>query len=112
MNSHDKAYFRTRTTMRIEELSNASVLSSDARKTIELDQQSVGRLSRMDAIQNKAIADAADSRRRQEIMALPIALKRLEEGDFGYCFDCGEIIERARLETNPALLKCRDCAMG
>ncbi len=112
MNSLDLAYFRTEILNRLEALSEAGRFSAGSREIVELDQQSVGRLSRMDAIQNKAIADAAEQMRKQEAKSLLQALQRMKEEEFGFCVDCGQDIERARLEANPALVKCRDCALG
>lgn len=37
------------------------------------------------------------------------ALKRLEEGQYGYCFACGEEISERRLRALPFAVRCRDC---
>src|ERR1700742_3616953 len=37
------------------------------------------------------------------------ALRRLEEGTFGYCFECGEEISERRLRALPFALRCKDC---
>src|SRR5262249_13084770 len=37
------------------------------------------------------------------------ALRRLEEGTFGYCFECGEEIAERRLRALPFALRCKDC---
>jgi DnaK suppressor protein len=37
------------------------------------------------------------------------ALRRLEEGTFGYCFECGEEIAERRLRALPFAVRCRDC---
>lgn len=81
-----------------------------ARAPVELDQQAVGRLSRMDALQVQAMAEAEEARRRRRIEALRAALKRIEDGTFGECLACGEEIAPARLEADPALTTCIDCA--
>lgn len=81
-------------------------------KTVELDQQAVGRLSRMDALQNQAMAQATARRRvveRQRIMA---ALDRLDSGEYGYCTECGDEIAHARLATDPAIPRCAACMRG
>ncbi|WP_339106912.1 TraR/DksA family transcriptional regulator [Roseovarius rhodophyticola] len=36
----------------------------------------------------------------------------MDEGEFGYCDDCGEEIAEGRLRLDPAALKCVDCARG
>ena len=64
--------------------------------TVPLDQQSVGRLSRMDAMQRQAMAQATMRRRAAERLRIKAALDRLEDGEYGYCTDCGEDIARRR----------------
>ena len=97
---------------RIEELQELDEGAETARATVMLDQQSVGRLSRMDAIQQQAMAKASHARRKQEISALQQALVRIEEDEFGYCEDCGDETSEKRLAINPAIRKCIDCAKG
>lgn len=92
------------------ELVALSESADDDRKPVELDQQSVGRLSRMDSLQVQAMAKAADARRAQEIRRIDAALLRLEEGDYGWCVECGEAIEVKRLEIDPAAPRCSGCA--
>jgi len=92
------------------ELVDLSESADDDRKPVELDQQSVGRLSRMDSLQVQAMAKAADARRAQEIRRIDAALQRLEEGDYGWCVECGEAIEVKRLEIDPAAPRCSGCA--
>lgn len=38
------------------------------------------------------------------------ALKRIEEGNFGYCKKCGKLIDTDRLSSNPFASVCIDCA--
>lgn len=84
--------------------------TAEDRKPVELDQQSVGRLSRMDAMQQQAMASAQDARRNGRIRALNAALQRLDAGEFGWCNECGDFIGLKRLELDPAVMRCRDCA--
>lgn len=86
--------------------------SADERATVELDQQAQGRLSRMDAMQRQAMARATQARRNARIACIDAALKRIAEGEFGYCVDCGEAIEPARLAADPTIALCRDCMGG
>ena len=37
------------------------------------------------------------------------ALTRLEEGEYGYCFECGEDIVEQRLRALPFAVRCKDC---
>ena len=80
--------------------------------TVHLDQQSVGRLSRMDAMQRQAMAQANQRRRTARKQRLFAALGRLEEGEYGYCTDCGEDVHPDRLALDPAVALCISCARG
>lgn len=82
----------------------------DAAATVELDQARLGRLSRMDALQQQAMAREAQRRRRQEIGRIEAALERLDAGEYGWCVTCGEPIADARLELDPACTRCIACA--
>jgi DnaK suppressor protein len=92
------------------ELEALSREAAEDRKPVELDQQSVGRLSRQDSLQVQAMAKAADARRAQEIRRIDAALQRVEEGEYGFCVACGEAIEPKRLEIDPAAPRCAACA--
>ena len=93
------------------ELEAASTDTSAAdRAPVELDQTSVGRLSRIDAMQVQAMALATERRRKAELARVYAALERLDSGEFGYCEICGEEIAPARLEHNPAVTTCIGCA--
>jgi DnaK suppressor protein len=102
--------FRDRLEQRIHRLKQQQDASSDQRSTVTLDQQSVGRLSRMDAMQQQAMALATDRRRQVEISKALAALETLSDDDFGYCQECGESIGAARLNHDPALILCIGCA--
>ena len=81
-----------------------------AEATVELDQQRVGRLSRMDALQQQAMAKASGQRTKLELQRIAGALGRIETGDFGYCLQCGELIAPARLDVDPTAILCVSCA--
>ena len=93
-----------------DSLDDLSDATEDERRPVELDQQSVGRLSRMDAMQVQAMAQAVEGRRRQRQAQIAAALKRLDEGEFGYCVVCGEDIPIKRLEVDLTAARCVDCA--
>lgn len=86
--------------------------SAEARAPVTLDQQSVGRLSRMDALQGQSIAQAAEQRRATEMARIDAALIRIDDGSYGECLRCGEEIAEKRLEIDPAATLCVDCARG
>ena len=102
--------FRARLRARRAELAAADRETAQWRGPVELDQQSVGRLSRMDAMQQQAMAEAEARRRQAEIARIDAALKRIEEGEYGWCLECGEAIAPRRLEIDPAVARCIGCA--
>ncbi len=106
------ATFRDLIRARLAELENEEALGREGQAVVELDQQAVGRLSRMDALQNQAMAKAGKARRGVETERLRAALARIEAGEFGYCEDCGEPIVEGRLRLDPATLRCVSCAAG
>ena len=90
----------------LREISDNSRLS---RAPVTLDQQSVGRLSRIDAMQQQPMDLAKEERRSKRLAILFAALKRMDEDEFGYCLRCGEDIPPARLEVDPAVTLCVYC---
>ena len=106
----DIADYRQRIEGELTELARASADAKDARAPVELDQQSVGRLSRMDAMQVQAMAKETERRRQGRIEALQAALKRIDGEEFGFCIACGEAIAEKRLDLDPAVSTCIDCA--
>ena len=112
MNASAEAEIREIILQKLAELEEQDRLGRDGQAVVELDQQAVGRLSRMDALQSQAMAKATQAQREIQVKALNAALKRMEDDDYGYCLDCGEDIPDARLKLNPAVLKCMSCATG
>ena len=97
----------------IERQAELKALDQEAaswRDTVELDQQSVGRLSRMDAMQQQEMAQAEARRRTSDLARIEIALNRVAEGEYGWCAECGEPIAFRRLEIDPAAALCIGCA--
>lgn len=86
---------------------NAQQKEHDA---VELDQTRTGRLSRMDALQQQAMAQAEQRRAVVNLQGIDAALRRIDSGDFGYCLDCDEPIAQGRLEADPAIGLCVRCA--
>lgn len=112
MNDPDLARFRALIETRLASLGQEDDLGAAGQATVELDQQAVGRLSRQDALQNQAMAKATHARRQIERTRLRAALDRIDEGEFGYCEDCGDAIPEGRLTLDPAATRCVDCASG
>ena len=94
------------------ELLKQTEITQEDRKPVELDQSQVGRLSRMDAMQVQEMALEQERRREIGIQRINAALKRIAEGEYGFCLDCGEQISSKRLEFDLATPLCVDCASG
>lgn len=109
MDENDIEHFRAKLLSLKEALEDIQTSSSDSTKPVQLDQQSVGRLSRMDAMQAQQMARASAERRKQELVRIAGALRRIESGDFGYCFVCGDEIDHRRLAIDPAVTRCLAC---
>lgn len=77
---------------------------------VELDQAKVGRLSRMDAMQAQAMAQASAGRREQMLRRIDAALIRIDNDDYGNCQECDEPINPKRLEFDPTVTLCITCA--
>lgn len=102
-----KALLARREALEAEDATNA-----DSRDTVELQQDAVGRLSRMDAMQQQAMAQATERRRSAERARITAALERIDEGEWGYCLKCGEEIAEKRLKHDPSVANCVKCASG
>jgi DnaK suppressor protein len=114
MDEPDDAELRHRYTDRLgEELAAVEAVSQARRadrRPVELDQQSVGRLSCMDAMHGQAMAAAGEVRRQGRVRALRAALSRLDSHEFGWCTACGDFIGLDRLDLDPAMMRCVGCA--
>lgn len=94
---------------RLAALDAEDAATAGARSVVELDQSATGRLSRMDALQHQAMAQAQQRRRAAERLRIRAALERLDLGEYGFCTDCGEAIPADRLAIDPALARCAEC---
>ncbi len=110
MKDAENARFKTILETRRAELKILSRDSAAARKPVELDQQSVGRLTRQDAMQQQAMANAQEVRRVNEHRKIDAALARIDHSDYGWCEECGEAIAVRRLEIDPTAMRCAACA--
>jgi DnaK suppressor protein len=109
MEKADLEQFRMNLLQLRTELRDLEESGKDAAKPVELDQASVGRLSRMDAMQAQQMAQATDRRRQQQVARIEAALRRIESGDYGYCYVCGEEIDIRRLAVDPTITRCIKC---
>lgn len=90
------------TEKRIEELENSTAPVGP--------ENAIGRVSRMDAINNKSVGEAALRTARSKLGKLKIAMTMVEKETFGTCADCKQPIQLARLMFLPESDKCVRCA--
>lgn len=102
LTDEDIDYFKGRLEVMRDELSALLAVGDDETAPVQLDQTSVGRLSRMDAIQRQAMAQETERRRHNDLRRINAALARIKDGEYGYCVSSGDLIPRARLELDPA----------
>jgi DnaK suppressor protein len=105
----DQKYFKKRLADRLAEI----IAGQTGRKgdnPLELDQTKVGRLSRMDAVQQQAMAKAAARLTVLERQRIEAALKRIHSGEYGYCVLSGEEVAEGRLCFDPSVATCISCA--
>lgn len=103
-------YFKKRLQERRSAILTAQEAKKEGTEPIELDQARVGRLSRMDAMQQQAMSQASDRLMDIERQRIKTALKRIESEEYGYCILCDEDIAIKRLEFDPSILTCITCA--
>lgn len=106
----DLAHFKAQLERRVAELDRQLEDVESRPQSVELDQSKVGRLSRIDALQQQAMNDAIRSRAQHERVRPQLALKRLHEREYGWCLQCDEPIAIGRLEFDPATQSCMACA--
>ncbi len=73
-------------------------------------ENAIGRVSRMDAINNKSVNEAALSKAKQKLKNLEITLYNLNEPDFGICAKCNLTIPISRIMLMPHSRFCVNCA--
>jgi len=73
-------------------------------------ENAIGRLSRMDAINNKSINEAALRKSKEKLQKLKYALSRIEDENFGMCDRCAKPIQPMRIMLMPESNYCVSCA--
>jgi DnaK suppressor protein len=106
----DLAHFKQILLTLRDEILQSEDSGKEGTQTVELDQTTVGRVSRMDALQGQAMAKASQLRRHTLLQRIETALRRIENGEFGWCLRCGEAIATKRLDFDPTAPLCIDCA--
>ena len=110
MNKQDLGRYNERLTTMYADIEKLSADRDASSEVVELDQTRTGRVSRMDAMQQQAMAVANRERAVGEKQRIMAELERIADGQFGECKDCGQVIASARLNANPTVDSCITCA--
>lgn len=109
MNSDRIEHFRQSLQQLAGEIDADLSANKDDAGIVELD-TSIGRLSRMDAMQNQQMALELRRRRENQLLRIDNAFKRMDQGRYGKCGKCGNPIDEERLEVFPDVVTCVSCA--
>jgi DnaK suppressor protein len=103
---------REQLTELIAELENTLQASAETAAPVVLDQSSVGRLSRMDAMQQQAMAKAMRQKAQLRLTQCKSALSAFDRDEYGLCRKCEEPIGYRRLSAKPEAPFCLECQRG
>lgn len=93
----------------LRKIERSMKITNKAARPVKLDQTSVGRLSRIDAIQNQSLTQGLQEREQAKHAAIVGAIGRMDEGKYGICTACGRPIGFERLLIFPEAQMCADC---
>jgi DnaK suppressor protein len=106
LNKYKKLLFERRE--KFEEMLEGLKSSS---KPVDL-QEPIGRLSRMDAMQQQQMALNSRIKAELSLKQIEQAFKRIEKGDYGICLSCEDEIPHNRLNAVPESPFCTQCSNG
>ena len=93
----------------LEEIEDYLTKTEESAEAVSPD-KSLGRLSRMEAMQDQQLILEARRRKKMQKIAVQAALQRIENGQFGACIFCGNAIALDRLEVAPESSTCVNCS--
>ncbi len=111
LTSQQIAELKKRLLEKRDELEKLVADAAAGAKPVSLDQP-IGRLSRMDALQQQSMSQASREAAMQGLEQVRAALHRIASGDYGFCIACEEGIDPARLRARPEAPLCLDCQAG
>lgn len=94
----------------LRKLERSMRTTEEAMRPVKLDQTAVGRLSRIDSLQNQGLTRNLQEREQAKLGQMVTALQRLEEGTYGVCIECGSEIPFERLLVFPETPTCTPCS--
>jgi DnaK suppressor protein len=93
----------------LRKLERSMRATNRAMKPVELDQSSVGRLSRIDNLQTQGLTAGLQAREQAKLGQITAALQRMEAGTYGSCVVCNAPIGFERLMIFPEAPNCVSC---
>ncbi len=94
----------------LSKLERSMRVTDEAMRPVELDQSAVGRLSRIDSLQNQGLTRNLQEREQAKLGLIVAALRRIESSSYGLCTECGAPVPFERLLVFPEAPTCAGCA--
>jgi DnaK suppressor protein len=96
----------------LEEINKTQILIVEYKEMTEpvAPDDAIGRISRMDAINNKSVTEASLRQAEEKLRNLQRVQSLVGTSDFGKCIKCGKAIPEVRILYRPESLRCVDCA--
>jgi DnaK suppressor protein len=109
MTSEERETLKLRLQAKIDKMKHKISRMEEMTKPIS-PENSIGRVSRMDAINNKSVMEAALRTARKDLDGMQVAIKHVDDADFGFCAKCKQEIPYQRLLLMPGSPYCVHCA--
>jgi DnaK suppressor protein len=106
---NNKSEIKSKIEAEIENTVNKISEYSELTRPVE-PENAIGRISRMDAINNKSVIEAALRKSKEKLEKLNIALSNIDDNDFGICIKCHKPIPLGRILIMPQSLTCVNCS--
>jgi DnaK suppressor protein len=109
LTEEERTELRSELERQLERLEKSMAVTDEALRPVQLDQTAVGRLSRMDSLQNQSLTQNLRERELLKLALIRGALERMERGEYGRCLTCGAEIPFGRLFVVPESPACAEC---
>ncbi|MDC0272255.1 TraR/DksA family transcriptional regulator [Crocinitomicaceae bacterium] len=109
MNKDQKQDIKKRILEELKKTEEAILDYKESTKPIS-PENAIGRVSRMDAINNKSVVEAVLRKAEEKLNKLKRVLNKVDDADFGICIRCGEPIPIGRVLLMPQSRNCVRCA--
>jgi len=109
MTQEDRVALKNKILELLEKLEKDIKYTEDMTQPIS-PENSIGRVSRMDAINNKSVMEASLRNKISKRNKLKLALSKVDNENFGICVNCKQNINPARLMYMPESARCIRCA--